>query len=296
MEIPEALSDVRPVNITAVAVLPEAQYQDFLEHQWLPDWALERMDKYTELKTKGTRITGYNAMLVTGDYGKHGAAACGNGHVSYAGQFPDARAWLDQHVKRIADYAAEYAHTPGRTQNGMNMKFGHLNMLFNTGITADNGIAELLAAELREREEISDIVLHEDCLEISYALDFGQEPLDTSGEWLNLMGLIGCNLHDVHLIHDSEDHDVATIVELTPDTLTEQGKIDWSDVLNAKVENISHGYYGTQIDLSGCDAERIRDFSYLLAGQYSLSDTKRWLNEDANDTPDEEESQGMTMG
>jgi hypothetical protein len=174
------------------------------------------------------------------------------------------------------------------------MEFGHLNSLFDTTITADNGVGELLAAELRERDEIADIILHEDCLEISYALDFGQEPLDTSGEWMNLMGLIGCNLHDVHLIHDSEDHDVATIVELTPDTLTEQGKKDWADVLNAKVENISQGGYGTQIDLSGCEAERLRDFSYLLAGQYSLSDTRRWLN-DEFDEPDEDESQGMTM-
>jgi hypothetical protein len=295
MESPEALSDARPVNITAVAVLPEAQIQDFLERQWLPDWALERMNKYTELKTKGTRITGYKAMLVTSDYGKHGAAVCGNGHVSYAGHFPDARAWLDRQMKRIADYVAEYAHTPGGTKNGMDMKFGHLNSMFNVSITADNGLDELLAQELKQRKEIADIILHEDCLEISYALDFGQEPLDTSGEWINLMGLIGCNLHDVHLLHDSEEHDLATIVELTPDILTEQGKHDWADVLNAKVENISHGYYGTQIDLSGCDAERIRDFSYLLAGQYSVSDTKKWLNEDASDAPDEGESSGIVL-
>lgn len=298
METPEALSDARPVNITAVAVLPEAQYRDFLEHQWLPDWALERMDKYTELKTKGTRITAYNAMLVTSDYGKHGAAVCGHKSVDYAGHIPDARAWLGRQITRYADYCAEYAHTPGRMKNEMNMEFGHLNSIFNVGITADNGLGELLAQELKEREEIADVILHEDCLEISYALDFGDEALDTPGEWMNLAGLIGCNLHDVHLLHDSEEHDLATIVELTPDTLTEQGKRDWADVLNAVVTNISHGYYGTQIDLSGCEAGRLRDFSYLLAGDCPLSDYEKWVNgggQGQTAEPDEDESHGMTL-
>jgi hypothetical protein len=295
MEMPEALSDVRTVNVTAVAVLPEAHYQDFLEHQWLPDWALERMDKYTDLKTKGTRITGYNAMLVTSDYGKHGAAVCGHKSVEYAGHFHDARTWLDQHVKRIADYVAEYVYTPGRIKNEMNMQFGHLNMLFNTGITADNGIAELLAAELRERNEIAEIIMHEDCFEINYALDYGQNPIKSGADFLTLTELIGCNLHDVHLLHDSEEHDLATIVELTPSTLTEQGKTDWADVLGAKVENISDGYYGLQVDLSGCKPERLRDFSYLLAGEYSLSDTKKWLSEGYFDTPDEAEGEDTGM-
>jgi hypothetical protein len=115
---------------------------------------------------------------------------------------------------------------------------------------------------------------------------------------MNLMGLIGCNLHDVHLLHDSEEHDLATIEELTPDTLTALGKYDWADVLNAKVENISHGYYGTQIDLSGCDAERLRDFSYMLAGDCPLSDYDKWVNDDSGEqteAPDEDESSGMIL-
>ncbi|MDR2646518.1 MAG: hypothetical protein LBB67_00090, partial [Oscillospiraceae bacterium] len=56
----------------------------------------------------------------------------------------DARAWLDRQIGRIADYAAAYAHTPGRTKNEIDMAFGHLNGLFNVDITANNGIAELL--------------------------------------------------------------------------------------------------------------------------------------------------------
>jgi len=69
-------------------------------------------------------------------------------------------------------------------------------------------------------------------------------------------------------------------------------------VLNAKVENISHGYYGTQIDLSGCDAERIRDFSYMLAGDCPLSDYEKWVNDDSGeqaDAPDEDEFSGMVL-
>ena len=40
------------------------------------------------------------------------------------------------------------------------------------------------------------------------------------------------------------------------DTLTEDGRREWSDVLNAKVTSIYEGHYGVQIGLTGCPAER----------------------------------------
>jgi hypothetical protein len=96
---------------------------------------------------------------------------------------------------------------------------------------------------------------------------------------LTIGELMACDLEDFHFLHMDEDHDVATIVELFPDTLTEQGRKDWADVLAAKVERIYQGYYGMQADISGCKAERLRDFSYMLAGDVPLSDYNRWVSD-----------------
>ena len=64
------------------------------------------------------------------------------------------------------------------------------------------------------------------------------------------------------------------------DTLTEAGWDEWDDVLSARVEKIYEGSYGLQIDVSGCDAQRLRDFSYMLAGYCSEEDYNRWVRSD----------------
>ena len=116
---------------------------------------------------------------------------------------------------------------------------------------------------------------------------------------LTVAGLMASRQEDIHLLDVDEEHDLATIVELYPDTLTEQGRKDWADVLNAKVERIYNGVYGIQADISGCGAERLRDFSYMLAGHCSSKDYDRWVNSDDGYhnkvAPDEDETTGMTM-
>ena len=101
---------------------------------------------------------------------------------------------------------------------------------------------------------------------------------------------MGCNLEDVHLLDADEEHEVATIAELNRNTLTDEGKRDWSDVLAAKVERIYDGAYGTQIEVSGCPAHRLRDFSFALAGYCSEEQWSRWFNEPTANT------EALTMG
>ena len=95
---------------------------------------------------------------------------------------------------------------------------------------------------------------------------------------LTLWQLMSCGLEDVHLVDTDEEHDLATIVELNQHTLTEQGKRDWADVLGAKVTRIYDGYYGTQIEVTGCDPSRLEAFSKMLAGECTIAESERWLN------------------
>ena len=52
--------------------------------------------------------------------------------------------------------------------------------------------------------------------------------------------------------------------------------------MSAKVEKIYTGNYGLQVDVSGCDAERLSDFSYALAGYCSEEDYDRWFRDESN--------------
>lgn len=72
--------------------------------------------------------------------------------------------------------------------------------------------------------------------------------------------------------------------------IQKRDKQDWSDVLAAKVERIYDGAYGTQIEVSGCPAHRLRDFSFALAGYCSEEQWSRWFNEPTANT------EALTMG
>ena len=95
---------------------------------------------------------------------------------------------------------------------------------------------------------------------------------------LTLWQLMSCGLEDVHLVDTDEEHDLATIVEVNQGTLSVAGRSAWSDVLSAKVEGIYNGYYGTQIAVSGCDPQRLADFSFMLAGHCDAEDYDTWVN------------------
>ena len=74
------------------------------------------------------------------------------------------------------------------------------------------------------------------------------------------------SFEDVHLTHKYEEIELATIVELDDNTLTQSGKEHWEDVMNAKVNRIFVGGYGLQIECEDVEPERLAEFSHVLAG------------------------------
>ena len=104
-----------------------------------------------------------------------------------------------------------------------------------------------------------------------------------TNHFITLFELMGCNLENIHIVDADVEHDLATIVELNQDTLTDEGKREWSDVLSAKVTRIFDGIYGTQIEVTGSEPERLEAFSKMLAGECTLSESERWLNPVADD-------------
>ncbi|MHB8963312.1 MAG: DUF6329 domain-containing protein [Saccharofermentanales bacterium] len=99
-----------------------------------------------------------------------------------------------------------------------------------------------------------------------------------------LKDLIGCcRWEDVHLVHTDIDNSPTTISELSMDGFTEEGRKAWADVLNADVARVFTGVYGLQIELFHVKADRLDDFSRMMAGYCSHEDYMTWINDESID-------------
>ena len=96
---------------------------------------------------------------------------------------------------------------------------------------------------------------------------------------MDLLSLTGCNLYDVHFTHEVPGHEFPVISRLGADTLTEQGKKEWADVLDAKVENIRPGYQCFECRLTNCDPFRVAAFAYMLNGHCEAGDYDCWVRQ-----------------
>ena len=276
----ENTPDVSEADIVGVTELSREQYSRFYgqmlnDYDFIADYANETYDD-------GERK---HCLLVLGEGEDDGILVCSEGsfYARYSAYLPKARQILRDKVHRVAELMIKGRF--GETENGSwVIGFDDIKEHFDLTVSPTNGIGEMLIDELERREEIGEIIATEDCMEITQFLDNCPEGLSGTQKLMTVFSLMGCNLEDVHLIDHDEEHEVATIVELNQDTLTEEGKKEWADVLSAKVVRVYEGSYGTQIEVTGCPVHRLRDFSFALAGYCSEEDWSKWFNEPTANT------------
>ena len=271
---------VTDADIVGVVTLNQEQFAWFSErllddYDFIADYAKETYDD-------GERK---HCLLVLGEGEDDGILVCSEGsfYARYSAYLPKARQILRDEIHRVAELMIKGRF--GDIENGSwVIGFDDIKEHFDLTVSPTNGIGEMLIDELERREEIGEIIATEDCMEITQFLDNCPEGLSGTQKLMTVFSLMGCNLEDVHLIDHDEEHEVATIVELNQDTLTEEGKKEWADVLSAKVVRVYEGSYGTQIEVTGCPAHRLRDFSFALAGYCSEEDWSKWFNEPTANT------------
>ncbi len=106
-----------------------------------------------------------------------------------------------------------------------------------------------------------------------------------------LKDLMAVPQEDIHLVHSDEDIELATISELKNTTLTDAGRKEWADILNADVHRLFSGAYGLQIEVSGVNPQRLSDFSYMLAGYCSAEDFKKWVTQEPEAALDDNDNE-----
>ena len=271
-----AIKDVDEIRtdeckIEAVVVLDAEEFEDFRRRLFVArDFIADNHD-YMYLDRNGIS----HCLLVLGE-GQPDGVLVDSGlsqHAKFTSFLPNAADFMKKEIRMMAD--ALLRDDPDR------LDFRSISDRFDVTVTAENGIGKMLIAELRGRNELADVEVTHDSIELTRVEN---APVEVNDKHLmTLSTLMNCPLENVHLVDADVEHDLATIVELNQDTLTDEGKREWSDVLGAKVTRIFDGIYGTQIEVTGCEPERLEAFSKMLAGECTLSESERWLNPVADD-------------
>ena len=260
-------------KIEAVVELDSNQFYDFRNHLFdNQEFIKEHRDSMYQ-----DRDGIYHCLLVLGAGESDGVLIESEGslYARYSALLPNARMFMQTQIEAIADKIIREGCT--QTESGAwVISFNKISEYLNADVTPRNALGEMLINELCMRDDVLDIRATDDCIEMKYYTDQINDQEDKN--YMSLYSLMRSNLEDVHIVDVDEEHDLATIVELNQNTLTEDGKREWSDVLGAKVERIFEGYYGVQIAVSGCAPERLEAFSKMLAGECSIEESERWIN------------------
>ena len=278
-------------KIEAVVELDGSRFYDFRQHLFDNQ---EFIKEYRDLMYQDQDGVSH-CLLVLGEGEEDGILVESEGslYARYSALLPNARGFLQKNIQTMAEELIREGTAQTSTGKWI-VSFEEISQHFDCTVTPTNGIGQMLIQELEARDDVANLVIAEDSMEMTYYLNHAPATASTQERLTTLFSLMGCNLEDVHIVHNEEEHDLATIVELNQDTLTEQGQADWADVLNAKVLRIYEGYYGLQIEVSGCAPHRLEEFSQMLAGYCTIAEYDRWVNQDVN--PTNGNNVGMKLG
>lgn len=115
--------------------------------------------------------------------------------------------WTKQ-IEKLADYAVREG-TEHTTDGRWSVSYDELYYRFGEAVTDTNENGKLLEEELRQREEVSALIMTEDAIEMTYHLEHcpNCQQGGIAGA-LNLVSLMGCNIYDEH-----DDEPAAELME-----------------------------------------------------------------------------------
>lgn len=102
-------------------------------------------------------------------------------------------------IRQLADYAIRQC-----SDNSENcywsVSYDELYYHFGAEVTDTNENGRLLEEELRQREEINELIMTEDCIEMTCHLQYCH---NCQGNPVSLLSVLGCNIYDEH---ETEHH------------------------------------------------------------------------------------------
>ena len=113
-------------------------------------------------------------------------------------------------IRRLADYAVRQC-CDNSDNCYWSVSYDELRHRFGAEVSDTNENGRLLEEELRQREEINELIMAEDAIEMTCHLRYCPQCQDDP---LSLLSVLGCNIYDEHeseynyeSAHDSSDED-----------------------------------------------------------------------------------------
>lgn len=102
-------------------------------------------------------------------------------------------------IRQLADYAINECCDHSEDCY-WTISYDELYYHFGAEVTDTNENGRLLEEELRQREEINELIMTEDCIEMTCHLQYCH---NCQGDPVSLLSVLGCNIYDGH---ETEHH------------------------------------------------------------------------------------------
>ena len=109
-------------------------------------------------------------------------------------------------IKQLADYAISEC-TQHSDDGRWSISYEELRDRFSARVFAGNRNSRLLEEELRQREEINELIMTEDCIEMTCHLEYCERCHENP---FSLLSVVGCNIYDEHERESAEHSEKET--------------------------------------------------------------------------------------
>mgnify|MGYP000027090392 CR=1 FL=1 len=104
-------------------------------------------------------------------------------------------------IKQLADYTVSEC-TQHSEDGSWSISYDELYYHFGAEVTDCNENGKLLKEELRQREEINELIMTEDCIEMTCHLQYCE---NCQSDPASLLSVLGCNIYDEHDLESAEN-------------------------------------------------------------------------------------------
>jgi len=203
-----------------------------------------------------------HCLLVLDEGGSDGILINAEGYdsIRYGAYVSHARDYIEREMERIAD--GFMRHYPTDPESGERLIWlGDVAEYAGAdAVNDDSEIARMFYSALQKHPGVGSVEAVDDYLVVTPKTDQTQGM--ASGLKLRDVLLLG-DMENVYMVHDTVD--VGFVSASHFEMLTAEGREDYAGLLNASVSEIRPGAYGTEIVLTGVDAQALSDFDQAAA-------------------------------
>lgn len=199
----------------------------------------------------------YHCLLALGEGGDDGILieAEGAGYIRYGALVPHARDFVERELGRIAELFMKDI-SPDPKTGDISIYLEDIAECTGAEVRDDSEIARMFYRTLEKHPGVAGVEAVGDCLVITPAA--AQEQTANTGLKLRDVLLLGGDMENVYMVHDTAD--VGFIPASYTAMMTDKGREEHAELLDAAVKEIRPGAYGPEIVLGGVDPELLVNF------------------------------------